>query len=39
VLRNDDCASPDATAVAVIGEDLWRNRYAADPGIVGRTPR
>jgi len=37
VLRNDDCASPDATAVAVIGEDLWRNRYAADPGIVGRT--
>jgi len=28
VLRANDCSAPDASAVAVIGEDLWRNRFA-----------
>lgn len=28
---------PGAPDVAVLGHDLWRTRYAADPGIVGRT--
>ncbi len=29
--------APGAPPVAVIGEGLWRTRYAADPGIVGRS--
>jgi putative ABC transport system permease protein len=28
---------PDATPTAVLGEGLWRSRFGADPGIVGRT--
>ncbi len=27
---------PHAAPVVVLGDDLWRSRYAADPGIVGR---
>jgi len=29
--------APGTEAVAVIGHDLWRRRFDADPGIVGRT--
>ncbi len=29
--------APGAAAVTVIGEGLWRSRYAADPGIVGKS--
>jgi predicted permease len=28
---------PDADAVVVLADGLWRTRYGADPGIVGRT--
>jgi putative ABC transport system permease protein len=28
---------PDSGAVAVIGHDLWRERFNGDPGAVGRT--
>jgi predicted permease len=30
---------PGAPAVVVLGDSLWRTRYGADPGIVGRTIR
>jgi putative ABC transport system permease protein len=30
---------PGAPPVAVIGHDLWRARFAGDPGVVGRTVR
>src|SRR6185295_8466323 len=36
VLTDDD-ARAAAPPVMVIGERLWRERYAADPGIVGQT--
>jgi hypothetical protein len=35
----DDDEKPGATPVAVIGEDLWRGRFNADPTVVGRTVR
>ena len=28
---------PNGPEVVIIGERLWRNRFAADPGIIGRT--
>jgi predicted permease len=28
---------PGAPRVAMIGEELWRTRYGADPGIIGRS--
>ena len=31
-----DESAPGAPAVAVLSEPLWRDRYAGDPGIVGR---
>jgi predicted permease len=36
--RPDD-DRPGAPSVVVLGESLWRNRYASDPGIVGRPIR
>jgi putative ABC transport system permease protein len=30
---------PGSDNVAILGEGLWRRRYAADPGILGRTVR
>ena len=30
---------PDAPPVVVIGYDTWRNRFASDPGIIGRELR
>ena len=35
ITANDD--HPGAPNVAVLGYDLWRRRYGADPTIVGRT--
>jgi predicted permease len=35
VFREDECAAPGGAPVVVIGEDLWRGRYAANPTIVG----
>ena len=35
LLRPDDCAS--AAPVVVIDEDLWRNRFDANPSVVGST--
>ncbi|MGH9410605.1 MAG: ABC transporter permease [Vicinamibacterales bacterium] len=32
-----DCASPGASAVAIISDALWRDAFGADPAIVGRT--
>jgi predicted permease len=34
--RPDECAS-GAAPVAVLAEEVWRDRYSADPRIVGRT--
>ena len=31
-----DEEKPGGAAVAIIGEGLWRRRFAADPGLVGR---
>jgi len=36
LLPSDDEA-PRGHAVAVISDDLWRRRFGADPGVVGRT--
>ena len=36
--RADD-DRPGATPVVMLGEDLWRSRYASDPNIVGRAIR
>lgn len=33
---SDDEEKPGAPAVAMIGEGLWKRRFGADPGIVGR---
>ncbi|MDX2153732.1 MAG: ABC transporter permease [Bryobacteraceae bacterium] len=38
VFRNDEDRI-DAPKVAIIGETLWRRRFAADPAIVGKTIR
>jgi len=35
VFREDEDL-PSATPVAILSERLWRERYASDPGIVGR---
>src|SRR5215831_153052 len=34
--RSDD-EGPGAARVVVLGEGLWRRRFAADPGILGKT--
>jgi len=38
-LMTDNDEQPGAAPVAVIGDDLWRSRFGADPAIVGRTIR
>jgi predicted permease len=35
----DDCHAPGQAAVALIGEDLWQSRFAADPHMIGRVIR
>src|SRR5262249_29230638 len=37
LFTREDCLSANATPVAVISESIWRNRFAADPGLIGRT--
>jgi len=34
---SDDEEKPGSPAVAMIGEGLWKRRFGADPGLVGRT--
>jgi macrolide transport system ATP-binding/permease protein len=31
-----DCTTAGAHAVAVVSDELWRNRFAADPSLVGK---
>jgi predicted permease len=38
VLQRDD-SEPGGAPVAVLGADLWRTRFGADPAAVGRTVR
>ncbi|HYL63055.1 MAG TPA: ABC transporter permease [Candidatus Methylomirabilis sp.] len=33
----DDEEKPGAAPVAMIGEGLWKRRFSADPGLIGRT--
>ena len=33
----EDEARPGAPRVVILGDQLWRRRYAADPGILGRS--
>src|SRR5215510_14397136 len=33
----EEDAGPNAPAVAVLSDRIWRSRFAAEPGIVGRT--
>ena len=35
----EDDERPGAPAVAVLGYELWRSRFAGDPGVVGRQVR
>ena len=35
--RPDEDQVPDRNPVVVLGDALWRTRFGADPGIVGRT--
>ncbi len=35
----DDDDRPGASKTAILSESLWRRRFAADPGIVGKTVR
>ena len=37
LFRAEECARAGGEPVAVIGEDLWRRRFDADPQILGRT--
>lgn len=34
---DSDCRAPSASPVVVLSDDLWRNRFGADPSIVGKT--
>ena len=35
----DDDERPGATAVLVIGHDVWQSRFASDPSVIGRVVR
>ena len=37
LFTREDCLSAGATPVALISESIWRNRFASDPALVGRT--
>ncbi len=39
LLDADDCRTPGQTPVAIISESIWRNRFHADRGIIGKTAR
>lgn len=38
-LALDECATPMQPAVAILSETVWRARFNADPGVVGRVIR
>lgn len=37
LFRASECTPGNEEPVVMIGEDMWRNRYAADPHILGKT--
>jgi predicted permease len=37
--RDDEDQVPGRDAVVVLGPDFWKNEFASDPGVVGRTVR
>src|SRR5438445_11082073 len=37
VFVDADCSAPGASAVVVLGDDLWRSRFGADPLILGKS--
>jgi predicted permease len=37
--RDDEDQAPGRDAVVVLGPDFWKNEFASDPGVVGRTVR
>ncbi|HLW75459.1 MAG TPA: FtsX-like permease family protein, partial [Bryobacteraceae bacterium] len=37
--REDECARPGSSPVAVISEEVWRDRFGSDPRIVGSEVR
>jgi predicted permease len=39
VLNADDCRAPGQLPVAIISESIWKNRFHADPGIIGQMAR
>jgi predicted permease len=39
LVSEEDDAAPGASAVAVISDALWRNRFGGDPLVIGRTIR
>jgi macrolide transport system ATP-binding/permease protein len=36
VFVDADCGAPGSNAVVVLSDDLWRNRFGADPLVVGK---
>jgi putative ABC transport system permease protein len=39
VFSSEDDKTPGAHAVAILGHDFWRRRFASDPNVVGKTIR
>ena len=37
--RDDEDEAPGRDAVVVLGPDFWKNEFASDPSVVGRTIR
>jgi predicted permease len=37
LFRDDECSVPGSAPVAVLSEEIWRGRFAADPNILGAT--
>jgi hypothetical protein len=33
---DSDCAAPGGKAVAIVSDDLWRSRFAAEPSLLGK---
>ncbi|HEX5424566.1 MAG TPA: ABC transporter permease [Candidatus Acidoferrales bacterium] len=39
LFRPEECGTPGAAPVALLGDSFWHNHYGADPRIVGRSIR
>ena len=39
LLDANDCRTPGQQPVAILSESIWRNRFRADPKIIGQTAR